>query len=92
MNDTVFKELMTLKGDAGPKDFVFSNARTGVNIDSIKTGWRNAWAERQGGSICEEDWMSAAITKRRQAAALQRSRHLRAIVRLIRYRTSITNL
>jgi len=42
MNDTVFKELMTLKGDAGPKDFVFSNARTGVNIDSIKTGWRNA--------------------------------------------------
>jgi integrase len=33
---------MTLKGDAGPKDFVFSNARTGVNIDSIKTGWRNA--------------------------------------------------
>ena len=26
----------------GPKDFVFSNARTGVNIDSIKTGWRNA--------------------------------------------------
>jgi len=43
MNDTVFKELMTLKG------FVFSNARTGVNIDSIKMGWRNAWAERQGG-------------------------------------------
>ena len=31
-----------LKQDAGPKDFVFSNARTGVNIDSIKTGWRNA--------------------------------------------------
>jgi integrase len=42
MNDIVFKELMLLKQDAGPKDFVFSNARTGVNIDSIKTGWRNA--------------------------------------------------
>jgi hypothetical protein len=42
MNDIVFKELMTLKQDAGTKDFVFSNARTGVNIDSIKTGWRNA--------------------------------------------------
>lgn len=42
MNDIVFKELMMLKQDAGPKDFVFSNARTGVNIDSIKTGWRNA--------------------------------------------------
>jgi integrase len=41
MNDIVFKELMTLKLDARPKD-VFSNARTGVNIDSIKTGWRNA--------------------------------------------------
>ena len=42
MNDIVFKELMTLKQDAGPKEFVFSNARTGVNIDSMKTGWRNA--------------------------------------------------
>ncbi len=42
MNDIVLKELMTLKQDAGPKEFVFSNARTGVNIDSIKTGWRNA--------------------------------------------------
>jgi integrase len=42
MNDIVFKELMMLKQDAGPKDFVFSNARTGVNIDSIKTGWRTA--------------------------------------------------
>lgn len=42
MNDIVLKELITLKQDAGPKDFVFSNARTGVNIDSIKTGWRNA--------------------------------------------------
>lgn len=42
MNDVVFKELMALKQDAGPKEFVFSNARTGVNIDSIKTGWRNA--------------------------------------------------
>jgi hypothetical protein len=42
MNDIVFKELMTLKQDARPKDFVFSNSRTGVNIDSIKTGWRNA--------------------------------------------------
>jgi integrase len=42
MNDIVFKELIRLKQDAGPKDFVFSNARTGVNIDSIKTGWRNA--------------------------------------------------
>ena len=31
-----------LKQDAGPKEFVFSNSRTGVNIDSIKTGWRNA--------------------------------------------------
>ena len=28
--------------DAGPQDFMFSNARTGVNIDSIKTGWRTA--------------------------------------------------
>src|SRR6266567_9133785 len=42
MNNIVFKELMTLKQDAGPKEFVFSNSRTGVNIDSIKTGWRNA--------------------------------------------------
>ena len=42
MNDVVFKELMSLKQDAGPKDFVFGNARTGVNIDSIKTGRRNA--------------------------------------------------
>lgn len=42
MNDIVFKELMMLKQDAGPKEFVFSNSRTGVNIDSIKTGWRNA--------------------------------------------------
>jgi integrase len=42
MNNIVFKEFMTLKQDAAPKEFVFSNARTGVNIDSIKTGWRNA--------------------------------------------------
>jgi hypothetical protein len=42
MNDIVFKELMMLKQDAGPKEFVFSNSRTGINIDSIKTGWRNA--------------------------------------------------
>ena len=42
MNDIVFRELMMLKQDAGPKEFVFSNSRTGVNIDSIKTGWRNA--------------------------------------------------
>ena len=42
MNDVVFKELMALKQDAEPKEFVFSNSRTGVNIDSIKTGWRNA--------------------------------------------------
>ena len=42
MNDIVFKELMILKQDAGPKEFVFSNSRTGINIDSIKTGWRNA--------------------------------------------------
>jgi integrase len=42
MNDIVFKELMMLKQDAGPLEFVFSNARTGVNIDSIKTGWRSA--------------------------------------------------
>jgi len=42
MNDIVFKELTALKQDAGPKEFVFSNSRTGVNIDSIKTGWRNA--------------------------------------------------
>src|SRR6266536_886659 len=42
MYDIVFKELMMLKQDAGPQGFVFSNSRTGVNIDSIKTGWRNA--------------------------------------------------
>lgn len=42
MNDIVFKEFTALKQDAGPKEFVFSNSRTGVNIDSIKTGWRNA--------------------------------------------------
>ena len=42
MNDVVFKELTALKQDAGPKEFVFSNSRTGVDIDSIKTGWRNA--------------------------------------------------
>lgn len=42
MNDIVFNELTMLKQDAGPKEFVFSNSRTGVNIDSIKTGWRNA--------------------------------------------------
>ncbi|MGI9068978.1 MAG: site-specific integrase [Pyrinomonadaceae bacterium] len=41
MNDVVFKELMALKQDAGPLEFVFSNSRTGVNIDSIKTGWRS---------------------------------------------------
>ena len=41
-DDIVFTELLTLKHDAGPKEFVFSNARTGVNIDSIKTGCRNA--------------------------------------------------
>ena len=34
MNDIVFKELMLLKQDAGPKEFVASNARSGVNIDS----------------------------------------------------------
>jgi integrase len=42
MNDIVLKELVMLKQNAGPQEFVFSNARTGVNIDSIKTGWRNA--------------------------------------------------
>jgi len=42
MNEIVFEELKALKQDAGPKEFVFSNSRTGVNIDSIKTGWRNA--------------------------------------------------
>jgi len=42
MNDVVLAELKALKQEAGPKDFVFSNARTGVNIDSIRTGWRNA--------------------------------------------------
>ena len=42
MDPIVFKELMMLKQDAGPKEFVFSNSRTGVNIDSIKTGWRSA--------------------------------------------------
>jgi integrase len=42
MNDIVLVELKALKQDAGPKEFVFSNSRTGVNIDSIKTGWRNA--------------------------------------------------
>ena len=41
MNDIVLKELTALKQDAGPKEFVFSNSRTGVNIHSIKTGWRN---------------------------------------------------
>jgi integrase len=30
MNDIIFKELMMLKQDAGPKEFVFSNAQTGV--------------------------------------------------------------
>ena len=42
MNDIVFKELMTFKQDAGLQEFVFSNSRTGINIDSIKTGWRSA--------------------------------------------------
>jgi integrase len=42
MNDIVFKELMTLRQDAGPREFVFSNSRTGVSFDSIKTGWRSA--------------------------------------------------
>lgn len=42
MNDIVLKELMALKQDAGPKEVVFSNSRTGVDIDSIKTGWRSA--------------------------------------------------
>lgn len=45
MNVIVFKELTALKQDAGPQDFVFRNSRTGVNIDSIKTGWRNACEE-----------------------------------------------
>ena len=44
MNDIVFEELKTLKQDAGTRDFVFSVSKTGVNIDSIKTGWRNACA------------------------------------------------
>jgi integrase len=44
MNDTVFEELKALKQDAGTRDFVFSVSKTGVNIDSIKTGWRNACA------------------------------------------------
>ncbi len=48
MNDIVFAELEALKQNAGPKEFVFSNSRTGVNIDSIKTGWRNA---------CEAAWL-----------------------------------
>jgi integrase len=42
MNDIVFGELKALKQDAGTRDFVFSVSKTGVNIDSIKTGWRNA--------------------------------------------------
>jgi integrase len=44
MNDRVFAELKALKQDAGTRDFVFSVSKTGVNIDSIKTGWRNACA------------------------------------------------
>lgn len=44
MNDIVFVELKALKQDAGTRDFVFSVSKTGVNIDSIKTGWRNACA------------------------------------------------
>ena len=44
MNDRVFEELKALKQDAGTRDFVFSVSKTGVNIDSIKTGWRNACA------------------------------------------------
>jgi integrase len=44
MNDIVFEELKALKRDAGTRDFVFSVSKTGVNIDSIKTGWRNACA------------------------------------------------
>ena len=42
MNDIVLAELKALKQDTGPKEFVFSNARAGVNIDFIKTGWRHA--------------------------------------------------
>ena len=44
MNDIVFEELKALKQDAGTRDFVFSVSKTGVNIDSIKTRWRNACA------------------------------------------------
>jgi integrase len=44
MNEIVFAELKALKQDAGTRDFVFSVSKTGVNIDSIKTGWRNACA------------------------------------------------
>jgi len=44
MNDVVFEKLKALKQDAGTRDFVFSVSKTGVNIDSIKTGWRNACA------------------------------------------------
>jgi integrase len=44
MNDIVFEEFKALKQDAGTRDFVFSVSKTGVNIDSIKTGWRNACA------------------------------------------------
>jgi integrase len=44
MNDRVFEELKALKQHAGTRDFVFSVSKTGVNIDSIKTGWRNACA------------------------------------------------
>jgi integrase len=44
MNHIVFEELKALKQDAGTRDFVFSVSKTGVNIDSIKTGWRNACA------------------------------------------------
>jgi len=44
MNDIVLEELKALKQDAGTRDFVFSVSKAGVNIDSIKTGWRNACA------------------------------------------------
>lgn len=40
MNAVVRDELSKLKQDAKESEFVFSNARTGVGIGDIKTGWK----------------------------------------------------
>ena len=52
MNEIVFEELKALEQDAGPKDFVFSNSRTGVNtIPSRLVGAMHAKRRSRGSKV-----------------------------------------